>query len=129
MSAQFFAPGEGGTPPVKAPLSAAARAGNLVWTAGQLAYDENGDLVGAGDVAAQTEQTLRNVEAALRVAGATMADVVKVTVWLTDTANFAAMNEVYRRWFDEPRPVRACVRADLMGQDLLVEIEATAVVD
>lgn len=129
MSAQFFAPGEGGTPPVKAPLSAAARAGNLVWTAGQLAYDENGDLVGEGDVAAQTEQTLRNVEAALRVAGATMADVVKVTVWLTDTANFAAMNEVYRRWFDEPRPVRACVRADLMGQNLLVEIEATAVVD
>lgn len=129
MSAQFFAPGEGGTPPVKAPLSAAARAGNLVWTAGQLAYDENGDLVGEGDVAAQTDQTLRNVEAALRVAGATMADVVKVTVWLTDTANFAAMNEVYRRWFDEPRPVRACVRADLMGQDLLVEIEATAVVD
>ena len=129
MSAQFFAPGEGGTPPVKAPLSAAARAGNLVWTAGQLAYDENGDLVGDGDVAAQTEQTLRNVEAALRVAGATMTDVVKVTVWLTDTANFAAMNEVYRRWFDEPRPVRACVRADLMGQDLLVEIEATAVVD
>lgn len=129
MSAQFFAPGEGGTPPVKAPLSAAARAGNLVWTAGQLAYDENGDLVGAGDVAAQTEQTLRNVDAALRVAGATMTDVVKVTVWLTDTANFAAMNEVYRRWFDEPRPVRACVRADLMGQDLLVEIEATAVVD
>ena len=129
MSAQFFAPGEGGTPPVKAPLSAATRAGNLVWTAGQLTYDENGDLVGAGDVAAQTEQTLRNVDAALRVAGATMTDVVKVTVWLTDTANFAAMNEVYRRWFDEPRPVRACVRADLMGQDLLVEIEATAVVD
>jgi len=129
VSAQFFAPGEGGTPPVKAPLSAAARAGNLVWTAGQLAYDENGDLVGEGDVAAQTEQTLRNVEAALRVAGATMADVVKVTVWLTDTANFAAMSEVYRRWFDEPRPVRACVRADLMGQNLLVEIEATAVVD
>ena len=129
MSAQFFASGEGGTPPVKAPLSAAARAGNLVWTAGQLAYDENGDLVGEGDVAAQTEQTLRNVEAALRVAGATMADVVKVTVWLTDTANFAAMNEVYRRWFDEPRPVRACVRADLMGQNLLVEIEATAVAD
>jgi len=129
VSAQFFAPGEGGTPPVKAPLSAAARAGNLVWTAGQLAYDENGDLVGEGDVAAQTEQTLRNVEAALRVAGATMADVVKVTVWLTDTANFAAMNDVYRRWFDEPRPVRACVRADLMGQNLLVEIEATAVVD
>jgi 2-iminobutanoate/2-iminopropanoate deaminase len=129
VSAQFFAPGDGGTPPVKAPLSAAARAGNLVWTAGQLAYDEHGDLVGEGDVAAQTEQTLRNVEAALRVAGATMADVVKVTVWLTDTANFAAMNEVYRRWFDEPRPVRACVRADLMGQNLLVEIEATAVVD
>ena len=129
MSAQFFAPGEGGTPPVKAPLSAAARAGNLVWTAGQLAYDENGDLVGEGDVAAQTEQALRNVEAALRVAGATMADVVKVTVWLTDTANFAAMNGVYRRWFDAPRPVRACVRADLMGQNLLVEIEATAVVD
>ena len=129
MSAQFFAPGEGGPPPVKAPLSAAARAGNLVWTAGQLAYDENGDLVGEGDVAAQTEQTLRNVEAALRVAGVTMADVVKVTVWLTDTANFAAMNEVYRRWFDEPRPVRACVRADLVGQNLLVEIEATAVVD
>jgi len=129
VSAQFFAPGEGGTPPVKAPLSAAARAGNLVWTAGQLAYDANGDLVGEGDVGAQTEQTLRNVEAALRVAGATMADVVKVTVWLTDTANFAAMNEVYRRWFEEPRPVRACVRADLMGQNLLVEIEATAVVD
>ena len=129
MRAQFFAPGEGGTPPVKAPLSAAVRAGNLVWTAGQLAYDGNGDLVGEGDVRAQTEQTLRNVEHALRVAGATLDDVVKVTVWLTDTADFAAMNEIYRRWFDAPRPVRACVRADLMGQNLLVEIEATAVVD
>jgi reactive intermediate/imine deaminase len=128
VSAHFFAPGEGGTPPVKAPLSAAARAGNLVWTAGQLAYDEHGNLVGEGDVGAQTEQTLRNVQAALQVAGATMADVVKVTVWLTDTSDFSAMNAVYRRWFHEPRPVRACVRADLMGPNLLVEIEATAAV-
>ena len=128
MSADFFAPVQGGLPPAGPPLSAAVRVGDLVFTAGQVANDERGDMVGEGDVAAQTEQVLRNVEAALGVAGATMADVVKVTVWLRDVSDFAAMNEVYARWFPEPRPVRACVRAELMGSRLLVEIEATAAV-
>ena len=124
MRAQFFAPGEGGTPPVKAPLSAAVRAGNLVWTAGQLAYDGNGDLVGEGDVRAQTEQTLRNVEHALRVAGATLDDVVKVTVWLTDTADFAAMNEVYATYFGPPPPARTTIQAGALPGGIAVEIEA-----
>jgi len=119
--------GEAGLPQVIAPYSLGVRAGSLVFTAGQVPVDSERNIIGVGDIRAQTDQTLRNVSAVLERCGATMRDVVKVTIWLRDFDDYAGMNEVYARWFAEPEPVRACVRADLVQPELLVEIEATAV--
>jgi 2-iminobutanoate/2-iminopropanoate deaminase len=121
--------GEDGLPRVIGPYSLGVRTGRLVFTAGQVAVDSERNVVGRGDIRAQTEQTLRNVRAVLERCGARLEDVVKVTIWLRDFDDYAGMNEVYGRWFDEPEPVRACVRADLVQPELLVEIEATAMVD
>jgi reactive intermediate/imine deaminase len=120
--------GEGDLPRVIGPYSLGVRTGNLVFTAGQVAVDSERNVVGPGDIRAQTEQTLNNVQAVLERCGASMEDVVKVTIWLRDFEDYAGMNEVYALWFREPEPVRACVRADLVQPELLVEIEATAVV-
>jgi len=126
---QWVRGGEDGLPRVIGPYSLGVRTGKLVFTAGQVAVDSERNIVGAGDIRAQTEQTLTNVRAVLERCGARIEDVVKVTIWLRDFDDYAGMNEVYGRWFEEPEPVRACVRADLVQPQLLVEIEATAVVD
>ena len=120
--------GEEGLPRVIGPYSLGVRTGNLVYTAGMVPVDSKRNVVGAGDIRAQTEQTLRNLSAVLERCGAGLSDVVKVTIWLRDFNDYAGMNEVYGCWFGEPEPVRACVRADLVQPELLVEIEATAVV-
>lgn len=126
---RFWVPGgEEGLPQVIAPYSLGVRTGSVVFMAGQVPVDSERNVIGVGDIRAQTEQTLRNVSAVLERCGATMRDVVKVTIWLRDFDDYAGMNEVYARWFDEPHPVRACVRADLVQPELLVEIEATAVI-
>jgi reactive intermediate/imine deaminase len=121
--------GEDGLPRVIGPYSLGVSTGRLVFTAGQVSVDSERNVVGAGDIRAQTEQTLTNVRAVLERCGARIEDVVKVTIWLRDFGDYAGMNEVYGRWFEPPEPVRACVRADLVQPELLVEIEATAVVD
>jgi 2-iminobutanoate/2-iminopropanoate deaminase len=120
--------GEDGLPRVIGPYSLGVRTGRLVFTAGQVPVDSERNIIGAGDIRAQTEQTLKNVRAVLERCGAQIEDVVKVTIWLRDFNDYAGMNEVYGRWFREPEPVRACVRAELVQPELLVEIEATAVV-
>ena len=120
--------GEDGLPRVIGPYSLGVRSGALVYTAGMVPVDSERNIVGPGDIRAQTEQTLQNLSAVLERCGAGIRDVVKVTIWLRDFDDYAGMNEVYARWFTEPEPVRACVRADLVQPGLLVEIEATAVV-
>ncbi len=120
--------GDDGLPRVIGPYSLGVRTGTLVFTAGMVPVDSERNIVGAGDIRAQTEQTLGNLSAVLERCGARLRDVVKVTIWLRDFADYAGMNEVYGRWFEDPEPVRACVRADLVQPELLVEIEATAVV-
>jgi 2-iminobutanoate/2-iminopropanoate deaminase len=121
--------GEDGLPRVIGPYSLGVRTGRLVFTAGQVAVDSERNVVGPGDIRAQTEQTLSNLRGVLERCGAGIEDVVKVTIWLRDMGDYAGMNEVYARWFSEPEPVRACVRAELVQPQLLVEIEATAVVN
>ena len=126
-----FGGGAGQPPAVSANFSQGVRAGPLVFTAGQAALNERGELVGANDIRAQTEKTLENIGGVLQSLGASFKDVVKVTVWLKDYDDYAAMNEVYARFFPEPRPPRACVRSDLVPMfkdEFLVEIEAIAVV-
>jgi len=109
-----------------APLSAALKVGPFVFISGQVGLDPaSGALVGT-DVKTQTLQTLRNFQSLVEAAGLTMADVVKTNVFLTDTADFAAMNEVYREFFPQPFPVRSTVGIKLANPDLLVEIEGMA---
>jgi len=126
---RFWAPGgQAGLPRAIAPFSQGVRVGSLVFTAGQASIDADANVVGVGDIGAQTEQTLRNLSAALERCGATIADVVKVTIWIRDFNDYAGMNEAYGRWFEAPEPVRACVRSELAFPTLLVEMAATAVV-
>ena len=106
------------------PYSPVVAAGDLVFTAGQIAMNPAGAIV-AGAVAEQTEQVLRNVAACLAAAGCGMDDVVKTTVFLADLADFPAFNEIYARHFTRPYPARTTVQAGL-APGLLVEIEAVA---
>jgi 2-iminobutanoate/2-iminopropanoate deaminase len=108
----------------KAPYSPVVVSGDHVFTAGQVAYNEHGELV-AGGVEAQTRQVIENLRRCLAAAGCDLDDVVKVTAFLTDMANFAAYNQVYETYFDEPYPARTTVQAGL-APGLLVEIEAVA---
>lgn len=109
------------------PYSQAIAHGDMVYTAGQIALDPgSGELVG-GDVAAQTERVLTNLEAVLGAAGASLQSVVKTTVFLRDMGEFTAMNEVYARFFGEHRPARSTVQAARLPKDCAVEIEAIAV--
>ena len=107
-----------------APYSPVVIAGNLVFTAGQVAFDAAGQLV-PGDVREQTSQVLDNLERCLAAAGSTLDDVVKTTVFLSDLEDFAAFNEVYLERFSRPFPTRSTVGVRLAG-GLLVEIEAVA---
>jgi aminoacrylate peracid reductase len=111
-----------------APYSPGTKAGNLVFVAGMLALDANGQIVGRGDIGAQTRQVLDNVKAIVEAGGGRMSDITKTTVYITDMANFAAMNEVYKTYFPSEPPARATVKADLVNKDFLVEIDAIAVV-
>ena len=109
------------------PYSQAVRAGGLIFASGQIPLDpQTGEFV-AGGVAEQTEQVMRNLSAVLEAAGASLAQVVKTTVFLADMNDFAAMNEVYGRYFRENPPARATVEASRLPRDARVEIEAIAV--
>ncbi len=106
-----------------------ARRGNIVATAGVAAVDKNGQVVGGNDIIAQTRATLDNLKYALEAAGASISDVIKVTVFLTDFANYKGFNTAFDEYFAKDPPARATVRADLVIPALLVEIDAIAVVN
>jgi reactive intermediate/imine deaminase len=99
----------------------------MVFVSGMVSLDAKGQIVGRGDIRAQTKQVLDNVQAVIEAAGAKMTDIAKTTVYITDLANFAAMNEVYKTYFTSDPPARATVKADLVNKDFLVEIDAFAV--
>jgi reactive intermediate/imine deaminase len=110
------------------PLSQATLAGDVLYIGAVVAYNARGELVGKGDIHAQTRQVLENVQALVEAAGGTLLDVTRTTVYLTDLANYAGMNEIYATYFPVDPPSRATVRVDLANPDFLVAIEATAVV-
>ena len=121
---------EGAPSPVGPYNQAIVASGQMVFVAGQIPLDpKTGEIVGTDNVVKQTEQVLANLEAILVAAGATTQDVVKTTVFLADMNDFAAMNGVYARYFDEgSAPARACVQVSRLPKDVLVEIECIAVV-
>jgi len=108
------------------PYSQAVAVDGWVFCSGQIPIDPaTGDLVG-GDIAAQTDQVLKNVAAVLAAAGGGLSHVVKTTVFLADMGDFAAMNEVYARHFGDHRPARAAVAVRTLPKNVSVEIEAIA---
>ena len=108
------------------PYSQAMAVGGLVFCSGQIPIDPStGDLV-EGDVAVQTDRVMKNLSAVLAAAGCSLSDVVKTTVFLSDMANFVAMNEVYGRHFGDHRPARATVAVAGLPKAVDVEIEVIA---
>jgi len=112
-------------PPI-GPFSPALRVERQVYLSGQVAQDPTTGRLIEGDVAAQTERILENVRALLETADKSLADVVRVGVFLTDMRDFAAMNEVYARYFETPFPVRTTVAVSALPLGALVEIEVMA---
>ena len=108
------------------PYSQAIVANGFVFTAGQVPFDPESMQLVEGDIAAQTDQVMRNLSAILRQAGADLSTVVKTTVFLRDMNDFAAMNEVYARHFGEHKPARSTVQVARLPRDAGVEIECVA---
>ncbi len=111
--------------PAIGPYSQAIRTGHLLFTSGQIPLTPAGELV-AGGIEEQTHQVLKNVQAVLHAAGTDFGGVVKVTVFLSDMNNFAAMNAIYGEYFTAPYPARSTVQVARLPRDVLVEIEVIA---
>jgi 2-iminobutanoate/2-iminopropanoate deaminase len=109
------------------PYSQAVVANGFVFTAGQVAFHPSSMQIVDGDVAAQTERVMENLQAILQAAGSDLSAVAKTTVFLRDMNDFAAMNEVYGRWFGDHKPARSTVQAARLPRDVAVEIEAIGV--
>lgn len=108
------------------PYSQAVKAGGFVFASGQIPIDPLTGQFVSGGVEEQTEQVLKNLTAVLEAAGSGLDKVVKTTVFLADMKDFAAMNEVYGRFFTSEAPARATVAAAGLPRDARVEIEAVA---
>lgn len=110
------------------PYSQAVRAGNFIFFSGQIPLDPaNGTLVDGG-IEAQTQQVLANMRAMLHASGCGFSDVVKTTIYLTDLADFATVNEIYGECFSDVPPARACVQVAALPKGAMIEIEWIATV-
>jgi 2-iminobutanoate/2-iminopropanoate deaminase len=107
------------------PYNHAVHTGDLLFCSGQIPLDASGNLV-SGDIRAQTERVLENVKTILADQGLTFASVVKATVFMTNLAEFAAMNEVYARYFTSDFPARSTVQVAALPRGASVEIEIVA---
>ena len=108
------------------PYSQAIQIGQLLFTSGQVPIDPETGAIVEGGIQEQARQSLNNIKAILNAAGTNMGAVVKTTVFLQDMNDFAAMNEVYAQFFQEPYPARSAVQVARLPKDVLVEIEAIA---
>src|SRR5579864_562016 len=111
------------------PYSQAVRTGHLLFLSGQIPLDPATGQMVEGDVAAQTRRVMDNLAAVLGGAGLTFADVVRITIFLADLGDFAAVNEVYGSYLSEPYPARATVQVARLPRDARVEIDAIASFD
>jgi reactive intermediate/imine deaminase len=115
-----------GLAPSKAPVNGTVRSGEIVYTAQVPRDPKTGEMV-QGDIGVQMRQTLTNLRQAIEAAGGTLQDVAQVIIYLVHSADFAAMNEVYKEFFSPPYPSRATVVVkELMGPTMRVEIVAHA---
>ncbi len=108
------------------PYSQAIKANGFLFVSGQIPLDPHTQQLVQGDVARQTERVLDNLKAIVEAAGSALPHVVKTTVFLADMADFAAMNEVYARYFPSQPPARSTVQAARLPRDVRVEIDVVA---
>lgn len=110
------------------PYSQAVKANNMIFTSGQLHIDpETGKMV-EGDIQEQTRVSLENLKAILEEGGATLEDVVKVTIFITDMSKFSLVNEIYGQYFSNHKPARSCVGVKELPLGGEIEIEAVAII-
>lgn len=108
------------------PYSQAVEADGFVYVSGQLPIDENtGEFAGA-DIASQAKQSLENTKYILQEAGLDMKNIIKTTILLKDIEDFAVVNEVYGKYFEQPYPARATYEVARLPKDALIEIESIA---
>lgn len=110
------------------PYSQGIKHGNILVTSGQIPLDPVSGQVVAGGIQDQTRQVLENLKAVLAAGGGGLENVIKTTCFLDDMKDFAAFNEVYQTYFTGNAPARSCVAVDRLPKDVLVEIEAIAIV-
>ena len=115
-----------GSAPPLAPNSPGVKAGETVYVSGVLAMDANGNIVGPGDIKAQTQQVIESIRSVIEEAGGTLADVAFNQIFLADLNHYAEMNEVYGKYFGENSPARYCIKAELVKPEFLVEISSIA---
>jgi len=113
-------------PPPIAPYSAGTRAGDTIYVSGTLALGEDGVVLYPGDAMAQTRHVLEVIRTTLAAAGATIADIAMNHIFLTDWANYAAINAVYAAYFPGDKPARYCIQCGLVKPGCLVEIASVA---
>ena len=116
----------GKAPAAIGPYSQAVRSGGFLFCSGQIPLDPATGKMVEGEIEAQTERVLKNLEAVLEAGGASLAGVVKTTVYLADLSDFPAMNGVYGKFFPENPPARATVQAAKLPAGAMVEIDAIA---
>ena len=119
----IFPPGSGKT---LAPYSPGAMADGVVYVAGTLALDAEANVVHVGHAAAQTEHVLNSIKSVIEAAGGTMADVTFNSIFITDWANYGAVNKVYAEYFPGEKPARFCIQCGLVKPACLVEIASIA---
>ncbi|MGE5487886.1 MAG: RidA family protein [bacterium] len=115
-----------GSPGPRGPYSPAVRAGDFLFVSGQGPIDRESNQLSFGDIRYETRLVLSNIAHILEGCGASLSDVVKVTVYLADAKDFAAMNEVYAEMFGEHRPARTTVEAQFVAPPMKVEIDVVA---
>ena len=110
------------------PYNQAIKAGNFVYCSGQIAINPNSNKIDClGDIKGETTQVLNNLKAVLTASGASLEDVIKTTIFLTDLNNFQIVNEIYSEFFqNEPSPARACVEVSSLPKGVLIEIDCVA---
>jgi reactive intermediate/imine deaminase len=108
----------------RGPYSPAVRAGEFIYVSGQVPVDPATQQVVSGDIGVETRRVLDNIKLILQGCGATMADVVRCTVFLADAKDFAAMNAIYAEYFGDNKPTRTTVVAGFVLQGIKVEIDA-----
>ena len=116
---------EGTSKPI-APFSPGTLADGIVYVSGTLPFDKNNDVVHVGDASAQTRHVLETIKSVIETAGGTMADVTFNHIFITDWANYGAVNGVYGKYFPGDKPARYCIQCGLVKPDALVEIASVA---